>query len=149
MTKKKAAKDGEKTRKSGKKKVRDAAIIARAAEGAKGRELAAEFGLCEQTISTILNSPDAKRKAEAIDKALEVGIAAAMKTVLDHVKFDYDAARDLLQNFGSMSSKKKLEVTVPPPPAGGEGSPKAATGEVITERKLSIEERIALLKGET
>ena len=140
MTKKKKP---EKPRKSGKKQLRDQMIITKAAAGAKGRELAKEFNLCEQTISEILNSKDAKERRDKVQAQIDAMVPHALRTVFDAIKNgDGLLARDVLRSTGAMQDLKKIEVT------GKDGGPVKVEAAVKAELKISLEERVKLLKGE-
>lgn len=110
---------GDKTRRkvkeSGVKKLRDQAIIQKALEGKKTQEIAAEVGVTRQTVSEVLNSEDVKKKVKEIDARLAAGIDDAIQTVLYSVKDNYDAAYDLLKNFGSMKTSVDINHSFPKP----------------------------------
>lgn len=134
----------DKRRQSNAKRIRDAAIMKRAAEGAYTYEIAKEFKLSRQTVSEILNSPSAKAKADAINAQLDTMIPMALKAVFDSIKAgDALLARDVLRSKGALQDLKKIEVT------GKDGGPLEVKAEVKSEIKVALEERIKLLKGET
>ena len=134
----------DKPRRSNAKRIRDAAILKRSLEGAYTYEIAKEFNLSRQTVSEILNSPSAKAKADKINEQLDSMIPMALKTVFDSIKSgDALLARDLLRSKGALQDLKKIEVT------GKDGGPLKVKAEVKSELKISLEERIKILKGET
>lgn len=135
----------EKTRRSGKKAIRDQAIIADAMGGMKGKSLAEKYDLSEQTISEILNSPDAKARAELIQKEIVAMVPHALKTLFDSIKVgDYLAARDVLRSTGALQDLKEIKIKAEV--TGKDGKPIEVSAK--TELKISLEERIKLLKGE-
>lgn len=95
------------------KKLRDQEVIRKRMEGKKTQAIADEMGMSRQKVSEILNSEQVKKLITQIDNQLASGIEDAVQTVLAHVKFDYDAAYDLLKNFGSMKTNMTLEHKFP------------------------------------
>ncbi len=66
------------------------------------------MGISRQTVSTVLNSNQARAPLEEIERRLAVGIDDAITTVLATVKTDFGAAKELLRGFGAF--KVKLDV---------------------------------------
>lgn len=100
---------------TGAKNLRAKTIIAKALAGEKTADIAKDLGVSRQTVSAALNSDEVKKKVSEIDQVLAKGIDDAIRTVLNAVKYDYDAAYDLLKNFGSMKSAVDLHHQFPKP----------------------------------
>ena len=101
--------------KRGAKALRDRAVIEKAMEGKKTTEIASDLGMSRQAVSQVLNSDQVKAKIKDIDARLAQGIDDAIDLVLQAVKVDYDAAYDLLKNFGSMKAGVDLNHRFPKP----------------------------------
>lgn len=91
------------------KELRNKTIIAMAMAGKSGNDIAKAVGITPQTVSVILNSDDVKARISDLDARLAEGLEDALRTVLEAVKTDYGAARDLLRNFGAMQARVQLE----------------------------------------
>ena len=152
MTKKKEpakespAKVGKRRQKSPGKAMRDESIFADAAKGLNNNEISKKYSISRQRVSEILNSPDAKARADEIQKEVIAMVPLALKTLFDSIQIgDYLAARDVLRSTGALLDLKKIEVS------GPKGGPIPVSSEVkgTVELKLSLEERVKMLKGET
>lgn len=105
----------EKSRKSPVKKLRNAKMLADAAAGMTVTDIAKKYDMSRSKASAVLNSDQVKAKVKEIDNKLAQGLDDAIDTVLRAVRVDYNAAYDLLKNFGSMKTSVDLNHQFPKP----------------------------------
>lgn len=89
--------------------------MAKVQEGKTFGQVAEEMGINRRTVGRIMSKPEVQAAVQEIDQRLANAIPDAIQTILDAVKLDYKAARDLLKNFGSMKETVELTHNYPKP----------------------------------
>jgi transposase len=95
----------------GSRDLRDSVIVAKAMTGMSGAAIAEEMRVSRHTVSKALNSDQVKEQIHDLEARLAAGLDDAVRTVLEAVKVDYLAARDLIRSRGAMQARVNLELS--------------------------------------